>query len=461
MVALPKLLDRESELTRLETAWLEAVTGKRQLVMVWGRRRVGKTFLLSHFVQGKRSIFFAATQQAELIELRRLIEAVRRDLPEAADFSGGGFPNWEAALRFLAALAADQPLAVVLDEVPYLARSTPGFASIVQTVWDHLKPNTRLMLVLTGSAVGMIEDMLGARGSLHGRPTVRLRLDPFSATEARLFLPRMQPESFLEAYAACGGYPLHLLEWDQMTSTNANLRRLAFGPGAILAEDAMAILREELPDSGGYPRILAAIGRGRTRYSEILNEAGQRIEYPLEVLVRTGLVNKVLPIGAPKGAKATYEIVDPYLAFWFHVLYSDIALIEGGQGEAVRRRAEPRWQTHLGRVFEETSRAHATRLVARGELPSDLRIGRWWTTRGEPCEVDVLGLRGSTTYLLGEARWQKEPLGKGELESLRRKVARTPRPADDPIYALWGRTGVKEEVRRAGALGFDVAAVLA
>ncbi len=116
----------------------------------------------------------------------------------------------------------------------------------------------------------MIEDMLGARGSLRGRPTVRLRLDPLGATEARLFLPRMQPESFLEAYAACGRYPLHLREWDQMASTNANLRRLAFAPGAILAEDATAILREELPDSGGYP---SNSGRQRARSDPILRDS--------------------------------------------------------------------------------------------------------------------------------------------------------------------------------------------
>lgn len=431
-------------------------------MVLWGRRRVGKTFLLAHLAFGKRAVFFGATQQAEGIELGRLAETVGRDLGQGVgDLLAGGFRSWEAALRFFAALATDEPLLVALDEVPYLARSTPGFASIVQAVWDHLRPGTRLMLVLTGSAVGVIEGMLGANAALRGRPTLALRLDPLDVTAARLFLPRLGPQALLEAYAACGGYPLHLLAWDQALGTQANLRRLAVAPGGLLAEDAFGIPREELPESGGYPRILGAIGRGRTRYAAIASEAQQRIEHPLEVLVRAGFVRGALPIGAPKGARPAYDIADPYLAFWFGVLYSSLADVEAGQGSAVLKRVAPLWQRHLGLVFEDAARAHARRLVQRGQLPDDLVVGRWWAAAGEPTEIDVLGLRGSRTFLLGEARWQPRPLDTRDLEALRRKVTRVPEPVPEPLYALWGRGGVTPEVRHAGGLGFDIEATLA
>ena len=98
---------------------------------------------------------------------------------------------------------------------------------------------------------------------------------------------------------------------------------------------------------------------------------------------------------------------------------------------------------------------------SRGDLPSDLVVGRWWTSSGEPCEVDVLGLRGNRAHLLGEARWQQSPLDGRDLEVLRRKVTRVPQPAEAPVYALWGRGGVRPEVRQAGGLGFDVEDVLA
>ncbi len=440
----------------LERAWERATTGHPQLVLAWGRRRVGKTFLMSHFSHDRRAVFFGATQQAESVELRRLADAVRRDLgDQAADLAGGRFAGWEAALRFFAALAAEQPLTVVLDEVPYLARSTPGFPSIVQAVWDHLPAGSRLMLVLTGSAIGMMENMIGAGGALRQRPTLTLRLGPLDTIQARAFLPHLEPAAFLQAYAACGGYPLHLREWDEHAGVEANLVRLAGTPGGILLEDAAGMLAEEIPQAGGYARILAAIGRGRTRFGEIAAESEQRVERPLEILARGGLVAKALPVGAPRGARASYEIADPYLAFWFSVLYSDIPQIEAGQGRAVIRRRNPEWQRRLGAVFEDAARAHALRLVAGGALPEDLVVGRWWSVTGEPCEVDVLGLHGSRAALLGEARWQTRPLGRRELAQLKSKTARVPRALERPIYALWGRGGVDQSILDRHTLGFS------
>jgi hypothetical protein len=456
-----ELLDRAAEMARLEAAWGSAARGEPQLALVWGRRRVGKTFLLAHFAQGRRAVFFGATQQNERIELARLAEALRRDLGDrAADLTGGGFRDWEAALRFLAALAAEDPLLVVLDEVPYLARSTPGFASVVQVVWDHLARGTRLMLVLNGSAVGVMQDMLGAHGALRGRPTLRLGLEPVDLPAARTFLPDLAPEALLEAYAACGGYPLHLLSWDASRSTEDNLVMLAGRAGGVLREDADGMLREELASSGAYRQILAAVGTGATRYAQIANAAGQRIEHPLTVLVDTGFVTKALPLGAPKGARPSYQIDDPYLRFWFHVLYGDLALIDAGQGEAVLRRAWPRWQQHVGHVFEAAARAHARRLVASGELPDDLIIGKWWSGGRSPIELDVVGLRGRRTALLGEAKWRDKPLDRASLEALRRKLDAVPEPEPTPILVLWARHGVTDEVRAAGALGFDVGAMV-
>jgi hypothetical protein len=450
------LIDREPEMASLQSAASRAAAGAPQLVVVWGRRRVGKTFLLSHFSRDQRAVFFGATQQAQGIELSRLTDAVRRDLgEEAADLAGGGFSSWEAALRFFAAVAREQPLVVVLDEVPYLTVSTPGFASVVQAVWDHLPAGTQLTLVLCGSAIGMMEAMIGAGGALRGRPTLTLRLSPIAPVPARAFLPELEPPTFLEAYAACGGYPLHLRAWDQHASCEANLLRLAGAPGGILLEDAESMLAEELTHAGGYARVLAAIGRGWTRYAQIASESDQRIERPLEILMRAGLISKRLPVGAPRGARATYEIADPYLAFWFSVLYSDIPQIEAGQGRAVLNRRNPSWQRHLGAVFEDVARAHARRLATRGELPSDLVIDRWWATSGEPCEVDVLGIRGTRSLLLGEARWQSRPLGVRDLAQLQAKAVRVPRAVASPIFALWGRGGIDDAIRSKTVLGFD------
>jgi AAA+ ATPase superfamily predicted ATPase len=458
--AVLPLIDRETERERLEHAWSQAGNGVPQLVVLWGRRRVGKTFLLGHVAQGKRAVFHASTEQAEAVELGRFHETIQRDLGSTvADLAGGSFASWEAALRFLSALATDEPLLVVLDEVTYLARSTPGLASIVQAVWDHIPHGAKLMLVLTGSAVGFMEDLIGPGGALRGRPTLRLPLEPLTPAHARSFLPTLDPVAFIEAYAACGGYPLHLRAWDPDVSTADNLNALAGQPGGLLVEDARGILREELPQTGGYARILAAIGRGRSRHAEIANEAAQRIDHPLDILVQTGFVERIVPVGAPRGARATYGLPDPYLGFWFRVLYAELAFIDGGQGAVALARAQARWQTHLGAVFEDLARDHARRLVARSDLP-EMLIGRWWAARGEPCEIDVLGLEGSRTRLVGEARWQTRPLGRREVQTLLKKLSRTPSPHDDSLIGLWGRAGADPAVLGNEILSFDAAAIV-
>jgi AAA+ ATPase superfamily predicted ATPase len=453
-------LNRRREVSRLEESWLRAAAGSPQLAVIWGRRRVGKTFLISHFVRKRRAVFFGATAQAETVELGRLYEAVRRDLGERAfDLAAGGFTSWEAALKFLAALAADEPLAVVIDEIPYLTESTPGFASIVQVVWDHLKRGTKLMLVLTGSAVSVIERILGESGALRGRPTLTMYLEPLEPLDARAFLPKLSASDYLAAYATCGGYPLHLKAWDASRTVEDNLLALAFSAGGILLDDAASMLAEELGGSSGYARILAAVGRGSSKYSEIASQAGQRVEQPLETLVRSGFLRRALPVGAPKAARPLYEIPDPYLAFWFGCLFASRSEIEGGQGKAALRQALPVYQRHLGAVFEELARAHARRLSETGMLP-ELLIGRWWAVSGEPCEVDVLGLSGSKVALIGEARLQDKPLDIRDLAALLAKSARVPGLAKNPTLAFWSRAGVTAAVKRQGALGFKLSEML-
>lgn len=270
----------------------------------------------------------------------------------------------------------------------------------------------------------------------------------------------MSRVSYFEAYAACGGYPLHLRAWDSRASLRENLSRLAASPDGLLLNDAAGILAEELPGVGGHARVLAAIGRGRNKFNTIASDAAQRVEAPLETLVRAGFVEKALPVGAPKGAKPLYQIGDTYLGFWFSCLYAHQTQIDAGQGQAVLARIQPLWQRHLGWVFEQAARAHAADLVRSGELPSDLVVGRWWATRGRQCEVDVLGLRGKRTALVGEARWQEDPLGDGDLSALRNKLRYVPSPSDAPLIALWGRSGITSDARRAGALGWSLADML-
>ena len=446
------LVGRAAELAELTAAWNRAVAGEPELAVLWGRRRVGKTYLLSHFARDKRAVYFTATRQdSDERQLRRFTEHLREQLGDnVADLAPETFPTWEAALRFVARLAATAPLLVVIDEAPRLNSGPSDFADTVSAVWENRIRDQRLMLVLSGSAVAVMEHMLGPHGGLHRRAGVERRLDPFSLTDARAFLPDLQPAHLVEAYAACGGYPLHLRRWSAALTTDENLAELAFTPGGLLLRDAPDIVSEDLDWRGGYERVLTAMAGGARRRSRIAGRAQQRIDYTLDRLRRAGYVRQVRSLGPTGSADPFYEIADDYLAFWFAVLRDDADLVEGGQGAAVQARTTGRWQSQLGRVFEVAARSHAQRLVATGELPTGTVIGRWW--QDETVEIDVLGLAGAGAdgtdgpVLVGEARWQAKPVTERDLTELRRKAHYLPALADGTTFAFWTRGGATPAV---------------
>lgn len=444
------VVGRAAELAALSGAWTRAGAGDPQLVVVWGRRRVGKTYLLTHFAQGKRAVYFTATRQdSEQRQLSRFADRLREQLgDEVRDLVPETFAGWEAALRFVVRLAERNPLLLVLDEVPRLVVGRSDFADLVSAVWENHVRDHQLMLVLTGSAVAVMEEMLGPQGGLHRRASVEQRMDPFPLVDAQAFQPDLPAEVMVEAYAAGGGYPLHLRRWRADRSTEDNLRELAFTPGGLLLRDAPDILSEDLDWRGGYERVLVAMAGGERRRSRIAGRAQQRIDYTLDRLRRAGYVRAVRPIGAGSSPDPLYEIADTYLAYWFAVLRDDADLIEGGQGGAVQQRTDGRWQRHLAWVFEAEARSHAQRMVAAGELPADTTVGRWW--RDETAEIDVLALSGERPVLVGECRWQAREVTERDLAELRRKAGHLPGVADlsRTTYAFWSRGGPSVDLAR-------------
>jgi hypothetical protein len=325
---MTQLIGRDQELADLNSAWVRARSGSPQLAVVWGRRRVGKTFLLSRFAEEKRAVYFTATRQdSNERQLARLTDRIREQLgEEVEDLLAAPFRDWESVLRFLVRLAESAPLLVVIDEAPRLLASQPDFADLVSAVWENRVSGQQLMLVLTGSAVSVMEQMLGAQGGLHRRAALELRLDPFAAREARTFLPDIPAADFMAAYAVCGGYPLHLDQWDQSADVETNLRRLAYQPGGILARDALDIIGEDLDWRGGYERVLTAIGFGARRRSRIAGRAQQRIDYTLERLRRAGYVRRVVPVGSiwPSGSAS-------FVTTWISLKVDRVQLSASGQ----------------------------------------------------------------------------------------------------------------------------------
>jgi uncharacterized protein len=439
---MTRLIDREWELAALTQA---ADRRGGQLAVVWGRRRTGKTYLLQAFTEGRRGLYYTATQQSEPVELAAFTDAARAALGADGLPPGYAFPDWTVALDVVAERAGDARLVVVLDEFPYLADSTPGIESIVQRWWDRRGRESPVMLVLCGSAVAYMNQIVGPAAPLHQRATATIHVRPFTYRAAGLVVADLPPAERAVAYGVLGGTPLYLQQWEAGADRRANLLRLFGTPASPLVDAAELVLAGELPEMEGAFRILQAVALGKTKAGEIGDYARVAVERPLKRLTTLGILERRVPaLDDPARTKrATYRIVDPYFAFWFRFIAPHRAQIARGLGaQLIDGRILPALDDHMGGIFEAMAREHARDLAAAGHLPADT-IEAWWSTDGRH-EIDLVGLTGGDRIsLLGTAKWAAQPLGREVLANLDGHAAALPGLGPDVPRLVYGRGGCR------------------
>lgn len=425
-----------------------AAAPRGQLVIVWGRRRTGKTYLLQAFAESRRCIYYSATQQSAPVELGGFTEATRSVLGSAGLPDGYTFPNWTVALDFVTRSAGRGRLIVVLDEFPYLAASTRGLESIVQRWWDHSGRTSSVMLILSGSAVAYMKQIVGSAAPLHQRATAVIFCAQLGYGAAGEFTKGLAPTERAVAYGILGGTPLYLEQWDSAASRRANLIRLFGSPASPLVDAAELVLSGELPEPEGAFRILQAIALGRTRPGEIADYAKVAVERPLKRLTTLGIIERKVPaLEHPARTKrAVYRIRDPYFSFWFRFIASNRAQISRGMGaQLVDGVILPSIDDLMGPIFEEMARDHARFLVGSAELTAN-RVDSWWSTDGAH-EVDIVGVSGSDRVtFVGTAKWSAQPLGRAVLANLDGHAAGIPGSHHNLPRLIYGRAGCRETI---------------
>jgi AAA+ ATPase superfamily predicted ATPase len=369
-----------------------------------------------------------------------------------------GLGDWLGVLAYLARKADATPgLVVFLDEFPYLAEADPSLPSIIQKFWDSGSPRTgRLNLVLCGSMIAHMEDLLAERNPLYGRKTLALDVGPLPMRDAVKFFPRYPADDRLLAYAIFGGIPFYLQLCDAGVSLERNVIRLLLtnaGAAGALVDEPTVLLQSELRDIHRYASILAAIADGRTKLGEISGRVGDigdstRLSPYMERLERMRLVRAVRSLDAePKSRDRRYFIADPLMSFWHRFVRPNISSVTQGFGDAVwRHQIVPRLDEFMGGAFEEICREHA-RFYSQERLPAPAQqVGQVWAS---DYDIDVAGRLLDGSMLYGECKWRRGDLGEDILDTLIGRSDRTAygRGETRRHFILYARAAFKAGVR--------------
>jgi AAA+ ATPase superfamily predicted ATPase len=452
---------RTRELALLDQMYAKSAA---RLFLLYGRRRVGKTELVKHWLQTRK--YPALYWQAELfpskIQLAQFSHAVQQHrFPRQAIPQEFSFGSWEQAFLEIARLAHDSRLVVVLDEFTYALAQEPALASILQKVWDHHLKETQVVLILSGSHAGMIaRSALEYRSPLYGRATHAIHLQPLPFGFLSEFFPHSSTEDRLTYYGMLDGIPAYLELLEDGAPLEQNIRTLL--SSHLIVEDAQKLLRDQFTEVVNYFSVVRAIAAGHTRMSEIGTMSAvpaNSIGPYLKVLQDLGIVERQVPAteSHPERSKqGHYRIRDHYLRFYFRFLSDqNLSNLSLGLYNAVIANIQKHLPEFIGtHTFEEVAREWVARMGDAGELPlMPRRVGSFWGTH-QP-QIDVVAINEDEhAIMLGVCKWTDEPIDKSVVTNhLARAVKVIPEPAERwRVYHLFfGKSGFTLEAKRAAA----------
>lgn len=378
-----KFVDRVEELRALRSMF---DSGKFEMAVVYGRRRIGKTRLVLEAAKGRSYIYYLAVERGNLERFRRTASRSIGELEYVRE-------DWEAYFHFL------KDRIIILDEFPNLIKEDKAVVSIFQRIVDTMLQDSKTKLVLVGSSVSMMKDkVLSYKSPLYGRRTGQIKLKPLKFKYLAEFFPKASPTELVEIYGLTDGIPYYL-EKVQTPFWNWLDKELK-DPKSFLKEEGDFLLRYEFEEVGTYKRILEAIANGKNKLGEIKSfTARESITEYLKNLIEIGLVEHIKPIAG--GKRGIYRIKDNFTRFWYRYIYPNLTEIELKLYTA--NKIKQTYNSYLGEVYEKIAEQLITSKIKSGELPAANKIGKWWH-KGE--EIDIVALKGTETGIFAEVKWK-------------------------------------------------------
>ncbi|MCL1878959.1 MAG: ATP-binding protein [Defluviitaleaceae bacterium] len=423
-----------------------------KFVVIYGRRRVGKTSLISEFAKDKDNIFYISIEQNDKAALESFSAKILERFPAAASMLNS-FPSWDKAFSYITEQAGNTRMILAIDEYPYLATGCPSISSILQKHIDTGFGASNLFLILCGSSMSFMENqVLGYKSPLYGRRSAQFKIEPFDYYDAALFFPHVSHEDKMLAYAVCGGIPQYLNALAEYENVTDGINECFLKKSGVLYEEPANLLKQELREPAVYNTLIASIARGASRLNEISTKSGEenkKCSKYLKSLLDLHIVKKEQPYATKSERNAIYVLRDNMFRFWYRFIPQNVTNIESGLGRQVfENRILPNLSAYVGHIFEDACRDYMRRINGADVLPFMFNgIGRWWGTNPKAKnqeEIDIIA-DAENNALFAECKWSSSSIGLDIFGELKRKSLMFEQYSNK-TYLLFSKSGFKADM---------------
>lgn len=412
---MSKFVNREKERAFLENEYQKKTSS---LIVLYGRRRIGKTALLKEFIKDKKALFFLATEENEAENRNAFKKAVAKYIQNPL-LSQANIDDWQTLFDYITNDDSSERKLIIMDEFQYIGKNNHAFVSVLQKIWDTMLSDKNVMLILCGSLVNMMyTQTLSYDSPLYGRRTGQIKMKQIAFRYYPQFFETLSERQLIESYAVTGGVPKYIESFEPYTDIYTAIENCVLSRESYLYEEPNFLLEKEVQDVGSYFSIIKTIASGKEKPGEIaavLSVPQTNLPKYLKVLIDLDILEREVPITDNKPEKSKmglYRIKDNYIKFWFRFIYPFRSYIEMDNTDFVMKKIKQSFvPNHAAFVYEEICRReYMTDLVTKETwdfVPT--KIGRWWDRADT--EIDIVALdEMSDNIIFGECKFTSTPM---------------------------------------------------
>ncbi len=422
---MKNFVDREQEMQFLNEEYNRKGSS---LVILYGRRRVGKTELSSAFMKNKNALYFLVTEESEMQNRNAFKDSVA-EFCDNELLRNAKIDSWEILFKILCEKAQNEKLLLIIDEFQYLGKSNPAFPSIFQKIWDMMLKNKNVIVILCGSLISMMETQtLNYTSPLYGRRTGQIKLKQIPFSYYKEFFPDKSRKELIEYYSVTGGVPKYIELFYDSKDIYSAINKNILSKQSFLYDEPNFLLQREVTEVGSYFSVIKSIAAGNQKLSKIagaleLKQTG--LTKYLKTLIDLDILEREVPIteeSPEKSKRGLYKIKDNFILFWFKFVYPNLSFIESGNSELAMKKIKSNLiDRHISYVYEDICIEDMWKLNAdeKWNFTFD-KVGRWWNN---DTEIDIVAYDSTgKDIIFGECKYWDGKVGINVLTTLEEKA---------------------------------------